>query len=102
MREFNRHPSDIPINVDFNKLTQETQSEHLRDISYGGLSFQSSKELTAGTIIQLSFPVINPKFQALGEVVWCRKDKNDYIIGVRFQDDTTNFKIRMVEQVCHI
>lgn len=101
MREFIRHPSEIPISVDLDHITSKNP-EHLKDISYGGLSFHSSEKLEEGTIVNLSIPLIEPKFVAQGSVVWCQQKNGDFIVGVRFMDERTNFKLRMVEQVCHI
>ncbi len=37
-----------------------------------------------------------------GVVVWCRKQDGHFEVGMRFGDDRTAFRVRMVEQVCRI
>ena len=44
---------------------------------------------------------MNP-FDADGVVAWCRPEANGYSVGVQFADASTQFGLRMVEQVCHI
>lgn len=40
-------------------------------------------------------------FTAEGIVVWCREHEG-YEVGVRFDETTHGFSLRMVEQLCHI
>ena len=37
-----------------------------------------------------------------GVVAWCRKQPDDYLVGIAFIDEDTLFRARMVEQVCQI
>ena len=41
-------------------------------------------------------------FTAQGIVVWCSKRNNLYVVGVKFMDSQTAFRVRMVEQICYI
>jgi hypothetical protein len=101
MREFIRHPSDIPIKY----RIQDSKTigiNNLRNISVGGLCFRSSVSLAEGMQLMLSIPVIKPAFKAKGIVAWCNKTEDGFDIGVNFFNSDTEYRARMVEQICQI
>jgi hypothetical protein len=101
MREFIRHPTDIPIKYriqDSNKIG----INNLSNISVGGLCFRSSVPLVIGVQLILSIPIIKPAFKAKGIVAWCNKIKDGFDVGVNFLDVDTEYRARMVEQICQI
>ena len=73
----------------------------LKDISVGGLCFKSTVPLSKGSRIRVRIPIEDPPFEAEAVVAWCRKE-DDYCIGVKFVDESTEFSLRMVEQACYI
>ena len=100
-RRFIRHPADIPI--EFSATDGEPVSRaHARDVSFGGLAFQTDHCPGKGTIIHLRIPTVSPSFETRGVVVWCQRLGERYEVGVRFLDSSEAFKARMVEQICHI
>ncbi|MBN2011226.1 PilZ domain-containing protein [candidate division KSB1 bacterium] len=101
MRKFIRHPANVPIECQLNPLYAH-QSNPLENVSIGGLSFQSPTPLPKNRFIRLRIPSVDPPFYATGTVVWCNKRDRDYVIGVKFIDQQTAFRMRMIEQVCHI
>jgi len=101
MRKFIRHPSDIPIHYNLGKTAKFTK-EHLKDIGHGGLSFRSRVCLKTGKIIIIQIKIHNPGIKAKGVVEWCNSMNNGYEIGVSFDDEQTEFAVRMVEQACYI
>ncbi len=101
MRNYIRHPSDIPIDFQPEELA-EAHSERLKNISQGGLAFHSSTPLTAGRIIRVKIPLVTPVFQAVGRVMWCHPRDGHFEIGIEFLDQDDAFRARMVEQLCHI
>ncbi len=101
MRNYIRHPSDIPIDFQAEKLT-EAYPDRLKNISQGGLAFQSSTCLSPGSIIRVKIPLVTPVFQAVGRVTWCHARGDQFEIGIEFLDLDDVFRARMVEQLCHI
>ena len=101
MRQFIRHPTDIPIKYSLHDGPGDIR-ENLHNINEGGLCFGAHSEIPSGTTIRIVIPVCEPPFKAEGKVVWCRRTDDHYSVGVRFEDSATEFAIRMVEQVCHI
>ena len=102
MREYIRHPSDIPIKYHIQGLEAAGHTDALKNISAGGLSFRSSVEIKENTPIVINIPVVKPGFRVRGVVVWCHPSDNVYDIGVRFLDKETEFRVRMIEQICYI
>lgn len=100
MRHFIRHPSDIPI--EFQVEEGAPSRNPMRNISQGGLSFHSPRPLPDGATIRLVIPVSSPPFATSATVVWSKASGTGFEIGVRFDDASTEFAVRMVEQICHI
>ena len=101
MREYIRHPTDIPIEYDLGDVIAD-QKEYLTDISLGGLSFKSKTYIDSGSIILIRIPLRKPEFKEEGIVVWVNKKNELYDVGVQFKNAISEFRIRMIEQVCHI
>ncbi|WP_455198156.1 PilZ domain-containing protein [Kaarinaea lacus] len=101
MRSFIRHPSNIPIDFQLEDLVA-AGSEYLKDVSVGGLAFMSKSKLNIDDVIRIKIPLVKPVFQALGKVIWCRRDGEHYEVGIEFLDENDSFRARMVEQICHI
>jgi PilZ domain len=113
MRKFIRHPSDIPIDFKISDVEQP-KPRRVRDVSLGGLCFNSDQPVPKGTAIHIRIPLLlqtavpeegveqDIPFKADGVVAWCKPEANGYAVGVEFADPTTQFGLRMVEQVCHI
>lgn len=101
MRNYIRHPSDIPIEFETVE-SLGTDSDLLKNISHGGLSFNSQRPLAKDSIVRIHFPFGNCGGDMRARVKWCKHADDHYEIGVQFLDAEDVFRIRMVEQVCHI
>ncbi|MDG4555441.1 MAG: PilZ domain-containing protein [Candidatus Competibacter sp.] len=101
MRQFIRHPSDIPITYSITHLGN-CRKNCLRDIGQGGLCFSADAAVERGCLIRIVIPIREPEFEVTGTIVWCRKTNGHFDVGVRFEDLNTAFSVRMIEQICHI
>lgn len=107
MRRYIRHPSDMPIEFS-TEAGAAKAARPLKNIGVGGLCFVSEKPLDEGAKIHIHIPLeFRPKddrrgFSADGFVAWCMPENNHFTIGVAFDDQSAQFGMRMVEQVCHI
>jgi hypothetical protein len=101
MRQFIRHPSDIPIEYNLVDAAHRDK-DHIKNISQGGLCFRARNYIQPGCVLGINIPIGEPMFQATGFVVWCRESNDYYDIGIKFKDATVEFSVRMVEQLCHI
>lgn len=101
MREYIRHPADIPI--EFQQDTQALhQNETLTNISQSGLAFHSHSELAVGTVLLLRITLYQPPYQARARVAWCRPTEVGFDVGAELLDPNDIFRSRMIEQLCHI
>ena len=101
MRKYIRHPSSIPIEYMLKHYTA-AKEKNLTNISIGGLCFQSNYFIDSGSELLIRIPTVKPPFSAESVVVWCKKKNNNFDVGVKFNDNKTEFRMRMVEQLCHI
>ena len=101
MRHFLRHPSDMPV-----ELIQRRQAflphQRLNNISLGGVACNSPKGFRKGTAVELRIPLLGEQARYPGVVAWCRRQADNYLVGVAFIDEDTLFRARMVEQICQI
>jgi PilZ domain len=102
MRQFIRHPADVPI-----QIRSDTGGAYAgraaENVSYGGLAFSTDAAIEPDTLIGLLIPHVQPPFEvSAARVAWCRHEGERYLIGVQFPDSEVAFRVRMVEQVCHI
>jgi len=72
MRQFIRHPSDIPITYSVAHVGS-CWKNRLRNISRGGLCFRADTSIERGCVIHIAIPIREPEFEVTGTIVWCRK-----------------------------
>ncbi len=99
-REFIRHPSSIPLDVK-PRAAQEQMSLKLNNISVGGLSFDSPVPFNDGAVVNIRIS-LKPVFRVNAIVQWCKRVDDHFELGVRFLDQEDAYRVRMVEQICHI
>jgi hypothetical protein len=100
-REFLRHTVDVPLEVE--RLGEpEALTEQGVNVSHGGLAFLSTLCPSAGEVLRLRIPTVDPPFEARARVAWCRPEGDRFLVGVQFLDATAAFQSRMVQQVCSI
>ena len=101
MRSFIRHAANMPI--EFNIQSQNAhQEQSMQNVSTGGLCFFSDIEIPSGTHLSVNIPNLKYPFVEECLVMWCRKVKEKYEVGVKFNDNKTSFRMRMIEQICYI
>ena len=100
MRSFIRHPTDIPIEILLEN--EPCKREPLRNVSRGGLCFLSPQAAPVGGHITVRIALTSPPFEAACRVTWCQPDGSAWQVGVEFLDQDILFRLRMVEQICHI
>jgi hypothetical protein len=101
MRNYIRYHTGMPVEYSFSEDEPGTRKD-LKDICTGGLCFYSGRALRPGTQIHLLIPISGDPFEGEGFVVWCRKEGEQYGIGVQFYDATIAYSANMVNQLSHI
>jgi hypothetical protein len=99
-REFLRHTVDVPLEVE--RVGEAPRAGQGVNVSYGGLAFVTTECPSAGEILRLRIPTVEPAFESRARVAWCRPEAGKYLVGVQFLDATAAFQSRMVQQVCSI
>jgi hypothetical protein len=107
IRKFIRHPVDMPIQVTNSWVedeNDETMDQTITNVSLGGLAFLSPKPLDVLDRVRVSIPILDRQDSLIGNVVWCEKSTSGsgYEIGVEFEKSRDVFRLRMIEQICHI
>lgn len=116
MRQFIRHPIDVPVEISIGPNGHGGHGGHAgdarggmpsgfhtHDISAGGLAFHSDHPAEPGMPVEISIGWMQPPFHVQARVAWCHRHEIDgYELGVTFLDAEDAFRARMVEQLCHI
>ncbi|MDX8397249.1 MAG: PilZ domain-containing protein [Mariprofundaceae bacterium] len=100
-RNFIRHPVDIPVNV-LKQSQKALPDTVISNIGEGGVAFLTAVAFVRGALLDVCIPHTKPIFNASGVVCWCRSNESGFEVGVRFLDEDSRFRARMVQQVCHI
>ena len=107
IRKFIRHPVDVPIQVSSNWVEDEddeTLDQTITNVSLGGLAFVSPKPLEILDRVRVCIPILERDNTLIGNVAWCEKCDNgsEFEIGIEFEKSRDVFRLRMIDQVCHI
>lgn len=105
IRKYIRHPSDVPIQVTLVLVeddSEESADETLTNVSLGGLSFISKQPFEIQQKVRVSIPLLKQETNLLGTVVWCENAAEYYEVGIEFEGSQDLFRLRMIEQICHI
>jgi hypothetical protein len=102
MRQFIRHPVDVPVEIGI-AASGPPSAVHTHDISVGGLALCSRVAVAPGADVDIRIAYVQPAFEAHARVAWCHPhDEEGFELGVTFLDAQDAFLARMVEQICHI
>ncbi len=80
----------------------ETADQTITNVSLGGLAFVSAKPIKVLERVRICIPVLDRDNYLVGNVVWCEKSGSGYEIGVEFESSRDVYRLRMIEQICHI
>ena len=99
-RTFIRHPVDMPIDVE--PLSGGHYREGLRNLSLGGVAFSALEYWERETRVRITISCCNPPATVVGQVVWCEPAGDHYEVGVAFLSSADAYRMRLIEQACHI
>jgi hypothetical protein len=105
IRKYIRHPADVPIQVTTSwedEENEESLDQTITNVSLGGLAFVSPRPLEVLERVQVCIPILERDNHLVGNVVWCEKSSAGYEIGIEFEKSRDVFRLRMIEQICHI
>jgi hypothetical protein len=100
-RQVIHHPIEVPIEVQ----TMGTQARDYLPASTTGLAelvFELSYRINVGEVVLVSIPSVDDGARIYGKVIWLAKSACGYVIGMSFYSEDEAFRMRMIEQICHI
>lgn len=80
----------------------ETVDQTITNVSLGGLAFMSQTPLEVLQRVKICIPLLRQDTHLVGNVVWCEKSRKGYEVGIEFEKSRDVFRLRMIEQICHI
>ncbi|HSG04053.1 MAG TPA: hypothetical protein VLA39_10040 [Marinobacterium sp.] len=92
-----QHPKAIGLNI-----------EPSTDCSAGpecmplGLILNSKESFETGACIRISHPSLCPESEVHAQVIWCRRQPSGHQLAVEFRTEENLYRVRMLEQLCHI
>ena len=107
MRQYIRHPTDIPIALEKDEerpasAVVQDSDPRIQNISSGGMCCVTSRPYPVGEKVKVTIRLMKPDFQIVAEVMWCQYSTMGYEIGLCFLTPEDAYAARMVEQICHI
>ncbi len=101
MRRFLRHSSNLPVELRLRRHSPSA-NQRLDNISLGGAACHSNHALPQGTPVILHFPLLDEQLAYPGQVAWCTKQSEHYLLGVAFSEHAPELRTRMVEEICNL
>jgi hypothetical protein len=80
----------------------ENVDRTITNVSLGGLAFMSQTPLEVLQRVKICIPLPQQEAHLVGNVVWCEKNRKGYEVGIEFEKSRDVFRLRMIEQICHI
>ena len=99
-RMFERHAGDLPILVKTDGA--EYKKAMMNNISLGGMSLKASFRIFESATIKVKAATADTIPEVKGKVVWCKRNRGSYNVGVEFLETEAKFGIRMLEQLYNI
>ena len=97
----------MPIQVTSSRVEDEQDIDEnldqtITNVSLGGLAFESQTAYTVTDRVRINIPILDRDNSLIGNVAWCEEASSGYEVGVEFEKSRDFFRMRMIEQICHI
>ena len=92
----------IRVTADWVEEDDDDTDQTITNVGLGGLAFLSSRAYDLMERVRVTIPVLESDNQLTGNVVWCEKADEGYEIGIEFEKSRDTYRMRMIEQICHI
>lgn len=96
-----RHPIQIPIEVK-PVVAKAGRRSTGHKATLPSLAFDFPYKLNVGTTVMVSIPSVQKGARVRGRVVWLIQTLRGYVVGMAFFNENEAFRMRMLEQICHI
>ena len=97
----------MPIQVTSSRVEDEQDIDEnldqtITNVSLGGLAFESPTAFTIFDRVRINIPILDRDNSLIGNVAWCEESGSSYVVGIKFEKSRDFFRMRMIEQICHI
>lgn len=92
-----QHPKAIGLKV----VSCERQSEKSESMPVG-LILNTQTEFETSASVRISHPRLCPETQIEAQVIWCRRQSSGFQLAVQFRTEADLYRVRLLEQLCHI
>jgi hypothetical protein len=97
----------MPIQVTASRVEDEQDIDEnldqtITNVSLGGLAFESPTAYTIFDRVRINIPILDRDNSLIGNVAWCEEAGGGYEVGIKFEKSRDFFRMRMIEQICHI
>ena len=96
-----RHPVEIPLEIKAMDVAVDSLRTH-KLVGCVQLTFHFPMMIAVGVLLTVSIPSINAQEELHGQVSSLSQSKHGFMIGMSFQSEQEAFRMRMLEQLCHI
>ena len=93
-----RHPRQIPLEARITRLKSAPVPRPCQAM----LAFDCERRIRVGATIAMRIPSLKEGGRVIGRVAWLIRSLQGYVVGVAFYCENEAFRMRMLEQVCHI
>jgi len=91
------HPDQVPVEID--RISRKQAPDHLY---MGELAVNSEARIGVGTEVRLHMPTVDPDAKLCGRVIWLHERGDGFVLGISFHSHSEAFRMRMLEQLCHM
>ena len=92
----------IRVTADWVEDDDDDTDQTITNVGLGGLAFLSSRPFDLMERVRVTIPVLEQDNRLTGNVVWCEKSAEGYEVGIEFEKSRDTYRMRMIEQICHI
>lgn len=97
-----RHPRQIPLEIRVAPPKSDQSDSRSQQGCPPTLVFDCKRKIRVGSTIIVHIRCERGGGRVLGRVAWLIRSLHGYIIGMALYDEHEAFRMRMLEQVCHI
>lgn len=95
------HPEQVPVEIQTLGYSEAYPAPPVSGCQ-GELAVHCASKFRVGAVVELYVPQLDSSIRLHGYVIWFHKAGQGYLIGISFKGENEAFRMRMIEQLCHI
>lgn len=103
IRKYVRQVTGMPVEVTLDYSDNiSADDDTITNISLGGLALAAEDPIDINESVQVRCPILSNDAQLSGKVIWCKKSRHGYEIGLNFDDPAEIERIKIFDQIVDI